>query len=154
MGETVSQITRIKRLLADGVQQSIIADTIGVSRSYVSHVHNGKYDARNASTRETHADETCSRCGFTGHTRRSCLVKYVLKLTRDEVNALYFIGARYSWTRVLIECDEERVIMLEESEMWEWQHDVEDDMAGGHSPFPMASPAFAEKLRVFLDECV
>jgi len=36
--------------------------------------------------------------------------------------------------------------------MWQWTDDVDSDSEGGHAPFPMASPRFAEKLQSFYDE--
>lgn len=77
---------------------------------------------------------------------------YKLELTPVEVSALTFIRGRYQWPEVLIASLVGNTIELNESELWNWVADVETDMENGHSPFPLASHEFAEKLWHFYCE--
>lgn len=77
---------------------------------------------------------------------------YRIKLTSSEMKAVEFARGRYSWPDMLAaHAAEDGSIAFTESEMWQWTDDVDSDMEGGHSPFPLASPAFADKLQSFYD---
>jgi len=75
---------------------------------------------------------------------------YRLELSNDEVQALQFIGKRYEWSEYLLACLEGNVVMMTEREAWNWRDDVDSD----DSPFPMASPSFAQKLSDFYWEVI
>lgn len=78
---------------------------------------------------------------------------YRIKLTPSELRAVEFARGRYSWSDMLLaHAAEDGSIVFTESEMWQWTDDVDADAEGGHSPFPLASDAFAEKLQRFYDE--
>ena len=78
---------------------------------------------------------------------------YRIKLTPAELRAVEFARGRYSWPDMLsAHAAEDGSIAFTESEMWQWTDDVDSDAEGGHSPFPLASDAFAEKLQRFYDE--
>jgi hypothetical protein len=79
-----------------------------------------------------------------------------LQLTAQEVNAVKMVGHRYEWADYLSGYIDEATgnISMEENEMWEFNDAVEADTEGGHSPFPMASPALADKLQSFVDQMV
>lgn len=78
---------------------------------------------------------------------------YRIKLAPRELSAVEFARGRYAWADMLAaHAAEDGSIAFTESEMWQWTDDVDSDTAGGHSPFPLASGAFAEKLQRFYDE--
>lgn len=80
-------------------------------------------------------------------------VAYRIKLTPSELRAVEFARGRYSWPDMLsTHAAEDGSIAFTESEMWNWTDDVDADTEGGHSPFPLASDAFANKLQRFYDE--
>lgn len=79
---------------------------------------------------------------------------YTLELSPSEIKALNVVSGRYEWPEMLIACLDGTKVQFEESEAWEWSQDVENDCEGGHAPFPMAAPAFAEKLQTFHDGIV
>jgi len=82
-------------------------------------------------------------------------IAYRLKLTPSEMRAVEFAHGRYSWPDMLAaHAAEDGSIAFTESEMWQWTDDVDADTEGGHSPFPLASGAFADKLQRFYDERV
>lgn len=101
-------------------------------------------------------DTECLKCLAEKILKESGMKGYAIILTPDEVSALKFIGSRYQWTGLLLDhLDEETGgIEFPEHVMWQWNEDVEDDMEGGHSAFPMASDEFAKKLHDFLDSMV
>jgi hypothetical protein len=71
------------------------------------------------------------------------------------MKAVEFARGRYSWPDMLsAHAAEDGSIAFTESEMWQWTDDVDSDAEGGHSPFPLAAPAFAEKLQRFYDSRV
>ena len=78
---------------------------------------------------------------------------YRIKLTPSELKALEFARGRYSWPDMLAaHAAENGSVAFTESDMWQWCDDVDSDAEGGHSPFPLAAPAFAEKLQNFYDK--
>ena len=78
---------------------------------------------------------------------------YRLKLTPSEMRAVEHARGRYAWPDMLAaHAAEDGSVAFTESEMWQWTDDVDSDAAGGHSPFPLAAGAFAEKLQSFYDE--
>ena len=78
---------------------------------------------------------------------------YRIKLTPTEMRAVEFAQGRYSWPDMLsAHAAEDGAVAFTESEMQQWTDDVDSDVEGGHSPFPLASPAFAGKLQHFYDE--
>jgi hypothetical protein len=80
-------------------------------------------------------------------------IAYRIKLTPSELSAVEFARGRYVWPDMLAaHAAEDGSIAFTESEMWQWTDDVDSDTTGGHSPFPLASGAFAEKLQRFYDE--
>jgi len=80
-------------------------------------------------------------------------IAYRIKLTPSELRAVEFARGRYEWPDMLaVHAAENGLVAFTESEMWQWTDDVDSDTAGGHSPFPLASSAFAEKLQRFYDE--
>jgi predicted methyltransferase len=82
-------------------------------------------------------------------------IAYRLQLTPSELRAVEFARGRYAWPDMLAaHAAENGAIAFTESEMWQWTDDVDSDAEGGHSPFPLASSAFAEKLQSFYDERV
>lgn len=91
-----------------------------------------------------------------GHaTRAARPTPYRIKLSPSELRAVEFARGRYAWPDMLsAHAAEDGSIVFTESEMWQWTDDVDSDAEGGHSPFPLASPAFAEKLQRFYDERV
>lgn len=88
-------------------------------------------------------------------TRATRPTPYRIKLTPSELRAVEFARGRYAWPDMLsAHAAEDGSIAFTESEMWQWCDDVDSDMEGGHSPFPLAAPAFAEKLQHFYDSRV
>ena len=82
-------------------------------------------------------------------------VAYRLQLTPSELRAVEFARGRYAWPDMLAaHASESGAVAFTEPEMWQWCDDVDSDTEGGHSPFPLASDAFAEKLQRFYDEKV
>jgi len=82
-------------------------------------------------------------------------IAYRLQLTPSELKAVEFARGRYSWPDMLsAHATEGGLVAFTEPEMWSWCDDVDSDAEGGHSPFPLASDAFAEKLQSFYDERV
>jgi hypothetical protein len=82
-------------------------------------------------------------------------IAYRLQLTPSEMRAVEFARGRYSWPDMLsAHATEGGLVAFTEPEMWSWCDDVDSDAEGGHSPFPLASAAFAEKLQSFYDEKV
>ena len=80
---------------------------------------------------------------------------YRIKLSPAELRAVEFAHGRYSWPDMLsAHAADDGSIAFTESEMWQWTDDVDSDAEGGHSPFPLASDAFAAKLQRFYDERV
>ena len=80
-------------------------------------------------------------------------VAYRLQLTPSELRAVEFARGRYSWPDMLsAHASESGLVAFTEPQMWQWTDDVDSDAEGGHSPFPLASNAFAEKLQRFYDE--
>jgi len=80
-------------------------------------------------------------------------IAYRLQLTPSELRAVEFARGRYSWPDMLAaHASESGAVAFAEPEMWQWTDDVDSDAEGGHSPFPLASGAFAEKLQSFYDE--
>jgi hypothetical protein len=78
---------------------------------------------------------------------------YRIKLTPSELRAVEFAQGRYAWPDMLsAHAAEDGSIAFTENEMWQWTDDVDSDAEGGHSPFPLASDAFADKLQRFYDE--
>lgn len=78
---------------------------------------------------------------------------YRIKLTPAEMRAVEFAQGRYSWPDMLsAHAAEDGSIAFTENEMGQWTDDVDSDTEGGHSPFPLAVGAFAEKLQRFYDE--
>jgi len=93
------------------------------------------------------------------HARRRAraprVAPYRILLTPDELRAVEFASGRYSWPDMLsAHAAEDGSVAFTESEMWQWADDVDSDAEGGHSPFPLASPVFAEKLQKFYDSRV
>ena len=90
-----------------------------------------------------------------GRSAHATRVAYRIKLTPAELRAVEFARGRYSWPDMLsAHAADDGSIAFTESEMWQWTDDVDSDAEGGHSPFPLASDAFAEKLQRFYDERV
>lgn len=80
-------------------------------------------------------------------------VRYRLQLTPSELRAVEFARGRYAWPDMLsAHATESGLVAFTEPQMWQWTDDVDSDTEGGHSPFPLASGAFAEKLQRFYDE--
>lgn len=87
--------------------------------------------------------------------RASRVTAYRINLTPDELRTVEFASGRYAWPDMLsAHVDENGSVGFTESEMWQWADDVDSDTQGGHSPFPLASPDFAEKLQNFYDSRV
>lgn len=87
--------------------------------------------------------------------RASRVTAYHILFTPDEVRVIEFAQGRYAWPDVLAaHVDENGAVGLTESEMWQWTEDVDSDAEGGHSPFPLASDAFADKLQRFYDSVI
>jgi len=84
--------------------------------------------------------------------RAQRVTAYHINFTPEERRALVFASGRYSWPDMLsAHLDENGSVAFTESEMWQWVEDVDRDAEGGHSHFPLASGAFAEKLQRFYD---
>ena len=82
-------------------------------------------------------------------------IAYRLQLAPSELRAVEFARGRYSWPDMLsAHVTEGGLVAFTEPQMWSWCDDVDSDAEGGHSPFPLASGAFAEKLQNFYDERV
>jgi len=80
-------------------------------------------------------------------------VAYRLQLTPSELRAIEFARGRYAWPDMLAaHVSESGAVAFTEPEMWQWADDVDSDTEGGHSPFPLAAGAFADKLQGFYDE--
>lgn len=92
------------------------------------------------------------RRGSSHAAKASRPIRYRLKLTPSELRAVEFARGRYSWPDMLsAHVAEDGTVAFTESEMWQWCDDVDSDTEGDHSPFPLASDAFAEKLQRFYD---
>ena len=66
---------------------------------------------------------------------------YRLDLTEDDINTIWFIGNRYSWSDSLIKVGvSEGVNEFTESETWGIKEAIEADMEGGHDSYPMLDP--------------
>jgi len=86
-------------------------------------------------------------------TKAAPRIAYRLQLTPSDIRAIEFASGRYSWPDMLIShMTDGGLVTFTESEMWQWCDDVDDDTKGGHSPFPLASPALASWLQNFYDE--
>jgi len=106
----------------------------------------GKRPSDHAKRRE--AKKKSSRA----HAKR---IAYRIKLSPSEMKAVEFASGRYGWPDMLsAHAAEDGSVAFTESEMWQWADDVDADTEGGHSPFPLASPALADKLQRFYDERV
>lgn len=109
---------------------------------------------------EVLAKRTSGTSGTSGQSRATRKASprptpYRIKLTPAEMRAVEFAQGRYSWPDMLsAHAAEDGSIAFTESEMWQWTDDVDSDAEGGHSPFPLASDAFAAKLQRFYDERV
>ena len=110
---------------------------------------------------EPRGSEKRGQAAATGvaHARRRAraprVAPYRITLTPDELRAVEFASGRYAWPDMLsAHATEDGSVAFTESEMWQWTDDVDSDAEGGHSPFPLASPAFAEKLQLFYDSRV
>lgn len=108
---------------------------------------------------EDHATRRRSGVAGTAHARRRAraprVTAYRLHLTPDELRALEFARGRYAWPDMLsAHTAENGGVAFTESEMWQWVDDVDSDAGGGHSPFPLASPALSAKLQSFYDSRV
>ena len=80
-------------------------------------------------------------------------IAYRLQLSPSELRAIEFARGRYAWPDMLsAHVTEGGLVAFTEPEMWQWTDDVDSDAEGGHSPFPLAAGAFAEKLQNFYDE--
>jgi hypothetical protein len=94
--------------------------------------------------------------GGAAHTTKKTSTRptpYRIKLTPSELKAVEFARGRYAWPDMLsAHAADDGSIAFTESEMWQWTDDVDSDAEGGHSPFPLAAGAFAEKLQSFYDE--
>jgi len=97
----------------------------------------------------------CGAC-TSSHARKKqppSRVAYRLQLTPSELRAVEFARGRYAWPDMLAaHASEDGSVAFSESEMWQWTDDVDSDAEGGHSPFPLAAAALAEKLQGFYDE--
>lgn len=88
-------------------------------------------------------------------TRAARSTPYRLKLTPSELRAVEFSRGRYAWPDMLsAHAAEDGSVAFTESEMGQWTDDVDSDAEGGHSPFPLAADAFADKLQRFYDSRV
>lgn len=96
------------------------------------------------------------RCGRSHATKKQPpRVAYRIQLTPSELKAVEFARGRYQWPDMLsAHATDGGLVAFTESEMWQWTDDVDSDTVGNHSPFPLASPAFAAKLQRFYDERV
>lgn len=119
----------------------------------------GKVRARKASPaqlqREIDAMLATKRAPVAHATRAVRPTPYRIKLTPSEMRAVEFARGRYAWPDMLaVHTAEDGSIAFTESEMWQWTDDVDSDTEGGHSPFPLAAEAFADKLQRFYDSRV
>lgn len=108
---------------------------------------------------EAHATRRRRSGGNTAHARRKAraprVAPYRITLTPAEIQAANFARGRYAWPDMLLaHVADDGSIAFTESEMWNWTDDVDSDASGGHSPFPLASGALAEKLQNFYDSRV
>ena len=88
-----------------------------------------------------------------GRPAHATRVAYRIKLTPTELRAVEFARGRYSWPDMLLaHAADDGSIAFSDNEMWQWTDDVDSDADGGHSPFPLASEAFAAKLQRFYNE--
>ena len=69
-------------------------------------------------------------------------IAYTLLLTADEVACLDFVRGRYDWCNVLLDCLNDNVVSMTESDAWQWVEDV----LGEDSHFACAAPGFVNKL--------
>jgi hypothetical protein len=101
------------------------------------------------------AESLAKKKGKTSRGHATKRIAYRIKLTPSELKAVEFARGRYSWPDMLSQhALDDGSVAFTESEMWQWTDDVDADTEGGHSPFPLASGAFAEKLQRFYDERV
>jgi hypothetical protein len=123
--------------------------------------HGGFADSSHATRRQAQVTKAPSRkrgrsVADLSHARRRGraprVTPYRLNLTPDELRAVEFARGRYAWPDMLsAHADEDGSVAFTESEMWQWTDDVDSDAGGRHSPFPLASGAFANKLQRFYD---
>jgi hypothetical protein len=98
-------------------------------------------------TRVQHATKTTKK--------KPLRVAYRLQLSPSELRAVEFARGRYEWPDMLsAHASEGGLVAFTEPEMWQWVDDVDSDAEGGHSLFPLASEALADKLQRFYDERV
>jgi hypothetical protein len=96
---------------------------------------------------------TMKKSGAKGKSKPALRIAYRLQLSPSELRAIEFARGRYSWPDMLsAHVSDGGLIAFTEPEMWQWCDDVDSDAEGGHSPFPLAAPAFAAKLQSFYDE--
>lgn len=89
------------------------------------------------------------------HASAKLRIAYRLQLTPSELRAVEFARGRYSWPDMLAtHATEGGLVAFTEPQMWQWADDVDSDTEGGHSPFPLAAGALADKLQRFYDERV
>ena len=89
---------------------------------------------------------------------------YKLTLSREEWRAVKMMADRYSGATFLYdvfmdnqteeELNEELTVNMPESLAWGLLEAREQDMEGGHRPWPCFSPTLAEKLETFCDSIV
>lgn len=83
------------------------------------------------------------------------MTTYILELTEADVRDIAFVGPRYFWSEALLSFDAGQND-LSEPEAWLLKDAIENDMMGGHSPFPMLDPhsRLYEKLQGFWSSIV
>lgn len=96
-----------------------------------------------------------ARTHHVGKKQTARRIAYRLQLTPSELSAVEMARGRYAWPDMLsAHASENGAIAFTESDMWQWNDDVDSDAEGGHSPFPMASGSLAAKLEAFRDKIV
>ena len=74
---------------------------------------------------------------------------YRLDLTEDDINTIFFVSYRYSWSSNLIQVGiSEGVNEFTESDAWYIKLGIDSDCEGGHDGYPMldTSSDLCEKL--------
>lgn len=65
---------------------------------------------------------------------------YRITLTEEDCRAIDFAGGRYGWSLAFPAPAEPGTHEIAEHDLWEWCEAVEEDMQGGHAPFPLLDP--------------
>jgi hypothetical protein len=143
-----------KQLGQTRAQTLVNARTEGFAAAQLGAVEAG-WEAEHSDTMHGGYPSADSSHAVRRRARAPRVVAYEILFTPGELQAIEYAMGRYSWPDMLsAHADDTGAVGFTEGEMWQWADDVDKDAEGGHSLFPLTSPAFAEKLQRFYDSRV